>query len=78
MESENGEVPLTPAGHNPWDKAFLPRKWYNFDASFMKPLLTHATPSLEQTLPPCCYPMAKIFTSDQQRAVSDAHSVDSA
>uniref|UniRef100_A0A1I7YMA2 Sodium/hydrogen exchanger n=1 Tax=Steinernema glaseri TaxID=37863 RepID=A0A1I7YMA2_9BILA len=60
--------PTTPvSGQNPWDKAFLPRKWYNFDAYFMKPLLTHASPSLMQTMPSVCLPLARILSSKQQR-----------
>ncbi|CAJ0934966.1 unnamed protein product, partial [Mesorhabditis belari] len=58
----------TSSGQNPWDKAFLPRKWYNFDANFMKPLLTHANPSLMDTMPPFTWPIAKFFTSDRQMA----------
>uniref|UniRef100_A0A915PHN7 Cation/H+ exchanger domain-containing protein n=1 Tax=Setaria digitata TaxID=48799 RepID=A0A915PHN7_9BILA len=54
------------SGQNPWDKAFLPRKWYNFDASFMKPFLTNANPTLLETMPSFMAPFAKIFTTNQQ------------
>uniref|UniRef100_A0A8R1XS13 Sodium/hydrogen exchanger n=1 Tax=Onchocerca volvulus TaxID=6282 RepID=A0A8R1XS13_ONCVO len=54
------------SGQNPWDKAFLPRKWYNFDASFMKPFLTNANPTLLETMPSFMTPFAKIFTTKQQ------------
>ncbi|UMM40517.1 hypothetical protein L5515_017117 [Caenorhabditis briggsae] len=70
-------IPVTMApGLNPWDKAFLPRKWYHFDASFMKPLLTHATPSLEQTLPPFCLPITSLLTSSRQRAYLNTDPLD--
>ncbi|VDN82962.1 unnamed protein product [Brugia pahangi] len=54
------------SGQNPWDKAFLPRKWYNFDASFMKPFLTNANPTLLETMPSFMAPFSKIFTTKQQ------------
>ncbi|KAK0390485.1 hypothetical protein QR680_019372 [Steinernema hermaphroditum] len=60
--------PTTPvSGQNPWDKAFLPRKWYNFDAYFMKPLLTHASPSLMQTMPSICLPLSRFLSSKKQQ-----------
>uniref|UniRef100_A0A0R3RRQ4 Sodium/hydrogen exchanger n=1 Tax=Elaeophora elaphi TaxID=1147741 RepID=A0A0R3RRQ4_9BILA len=57
------------SGQNPWDKAFLPRKWYNFDASFMKPFLTNANPTLLETMPSFMAPFAKIFTTKEQLAM---------
>lgn len=55
---------------NVYEKAWLVRKWYNFDSNFMKPLLTHARPSLMETMPDCCLPVARLLTSAQQ--MSDA------
>ncbi|CAJ0583316.1 unnamed protein product, partial [Mesorhabditis spiculigera] len=66
-EMIEGATSTTP-GQNPWDKAFLPRKWYNFDACFMKPLLTHANPSLLDTMPNCMHRISYFFTSDRQLA----------
>ena len=63
------DEPSTPAptpGQNPWDKAFLPRKWYNFDGNFMKPLLTNANPTLMETTPSWFRPVARILTTRKQ------------
>ncbi|KRX63196.1 Major facilitator superfamily domain-containing protein 5 [Trichinella sp. T9] len=57
---------LSPHSHNRWDKSLLPQKWYDFDNKFLKPLLTHAKPSLVETMPRWCLPIAKLFTTDLQ------------
>ncbi|XP_067121940.1 sodium/hydrogen exchanger 6-like isoform X1 [Centruroides vittatus] len=49
-----------------FEKAWLVRKWSNFDVMFMKPLLTHSRPTLMETLPSCCLPLARILTSTEQ------------
>ncbi|XP_076323667.1 sodium/hydrogen exchanger 9-like isoform X2 [Tachypleus tridentatus] len=50
----------------PHEKAWLVRKWYNFDVNYMKPFLTHSQPTLVETLPSCCLPMARVLTTTQQ------------
>lgn len=56
--------PLPP--RSPYEKAWFFRKWYNFDVRFMKPLLTHSRPTLIDTLPECCLPIAKVLTTTEQ------------
>uniref|UniRef100_A0A673YC80 Sodium/hydrogen exchanger n=1 Tax=Salmo trutta TaxID=8032 RepID=A0A673YC80_SALTR len=41
------------------------RIWYNFDNTYLKPLLTHSGPPLTATLPACCGPLARCLTSTQ-------------
>ena len=51
---------------NVYEKAWLVRKWYNFDTNFMKPFLTHARPCLMETMPNCCLPVTRFLTTTQQ------------
>lgn len=51
---------------SPYEKAWLVRKWYNFDVRFMKPLLTNSRPTLIDTLPDCCLPIARVLTTTEQ------------
>ena len=53
-------------GKQPNEKALLARIWGNFDTRYMKPLLTHARPTLLETLPVCCMPISRILTTTQQ------------
>ncbi|XP_022657787.1 sodium/hydrogen exchanger 7-like isoform X4 [Varroa jacobsoni] len=56
----------------PYEKAWLVRKWYNFDVRFMKPFLTHSRPTLIETLPSCCLPVAHLLTSTEQLTQDDS------
>ncbi|XP_008544710.1 sodium/hydrogen exchanger 6 isoform X2 [Microplitis demolitor] len=55
----------------PNEKAFLARIWGDFDTRYMKPLLTHSRPTLLETLPVCCTPLARILTTAQQLSQED-------
>ena len=59
------------ASRSPYEKAWLVRKWYNFDVLYMKPLLTHARPTLIDTLPRCFLPLSKLLTTTQQLSNED-------
>ncbi|KAJ8950292.1 hypothetical protein NQ318_021148 [Aromia moschata] len=48
------------------EKAFLARIWGSFDTCYMKPLLTHSRPTLLETLPVCCNPLARLLTTTEQ------------
>ncbi|XP_024935718.1 sodium/hydrogen exchanger 7 isoform X5 [Cephus cinctus] len=53
------------------EKALLARIWGDFDTKYMKPLLTHSRPTLLETLPVCCGPLARILTTTQQMTQDD-------
>ncbi|XP_059156900.1 sodium/hydrogen exchanger 6-like isoform X3 [Physella acuta] len=55
------------------EKAWLVARWYNFDMRFMKPLLTNCRPTLMETLPKCCLPFARVFTTDEQISQGEIH-----
>ncbi len=59
IHSQTGTVP---------GKSWLARIWSGFDTKYMKPLLTHSNPTLMETLPECCLPLARVFTSSEQLA----------
>jgi hypothetical protein len=60
-------------GSKPNDKAWLARIWADFDVKYMKPFLTHAHPTLLETLPVCCNPIARILTTTEQMTQVLAH-----
>lgn len=44
----------------------MARIWGSFDTHYMKPLLTHSRPTLLETLPVCCSPIARLLTTTEQ------------
>lgn len=66
-ENADGDGVTTPGGgKRNHEKAFLARIWGNFDTKYMKPLLTHSRPTLLETLPVCCNPIARLLTTTEQ------------
>ncbi|XP_074110400.1 na[+]/H[+] hydrogen exchanger 3 isoform X1 [Cotesia typhae] len=59
----------------PNEKAFLARVWGDFDTRYMKPLLTHSRPTLLETLPVCCTPLARLLTTAQQLSQEELNNV---
>ena len=47
-------------------KSALARLWSSVDDNLMKPLLTHSNPTLMETMPGCCLPLARLLTSTEQ------------
>ena len=58
--NEERSPPNTPG------KSALAKVWSGFDVNFMKPLLTHSNPTLMETMPGCCLPLARLLTSAEQ------------
>ncbi|VDI03499.1 solute carrier family 9 (sodium/hydrogen exchanger), member 6/7 [Mytilus galloprovincialis] len=56
-----------------YDKAWLVSLWHNFDIKFMKPLLTNSTPNLMETLHPCCMPLSRLLTTEEQMSNPCVH-----
>ncbi|KAB7506971.1 Sodium/hydrogen exchanger 7 [Armadillidium nasatum] len=48
------------------EKAWLFRLWSKFDVRYMKPFLTNSRPTLLDTTPICCAPLARILTTTEQ------------
>ena len=52
--------------------SFISRVWKTFDDGYMRPLLTSSKPTLIETLPGCCAPCARLFTSHEQMESSSS------
>lgn len=48
------------------EKSWLAQQWAGVDTRLFKPLLTHANPTLMETLPNRCLPLGRVFTSKEQ------------
>ncbi|XP_058984301.1 sodium/hydrogen exchanger 6 [Musca domestica] len=61
-----GDIDTNPGSSRRNEKAVLARLWGSFDTKYMKPLLTHSRPTLLETLPVCCNPVARLLTTTEQ------------
>ncbi|XP_042889453.1 sodium/hydrogen exchanger 7-like isoform X4 [Penaeus japonicus] len=65
---DGGEGPVegVSSSSSKYEKAWLFRIWSQFDVRFMKPFLTNSRPTLLDTTPLCCAPLARILTTTEQ------------
>ena len=63
--AEGGTESLSSHVNKP-DKSWVAKKWGGFDTKYLKPLLTHSSPTLMDTLPNRFLSLARIFTSREQ------------
>lgn len=56
----------TTGDSNKIEKAWLLRIWSQFDVRYMKPFLTNSRPTLLDTTPLCCAPLARLLTTTEQ------------
>ncbi|KAL7645011.1 UNVERIFIED_CONTAM: hypothetical protein RMT77_003381 [Armadillidium vulgare] len=61
-ENERNDIP----GSQKSEKAWLFGLWSKFDVRYMKPFLTNSRPTLLDTTPICCAPLARILTTTEQ------------
>lgn len=71
-ERDTEQIEQTPPKKK-YDKAWLVSLWHNFDIKFMKPLLTNSTPNLMETLHPCCMPLSRLLTTEEQMSNPCVH-----
>ncbi|XP_071160410.1 sodium/hydrogen exchanger 9-like isoform X11 [Mytilus edulis] len=72
LERDTEQIEQTPPKKK-YDKAWLVSLWHNFDIKFMKPLLTNSTPNLMETLHPCCMPLSRLLTTEEQMSNPCVH-----
>ncbi|XP_071516129.1 sodium/hydrogen exchanger 6 isoform X2 [Panulirus ornatus] len=63
---EGGEGTADAISSSKFEKAWLFRIWSQFDVRFMKPFLTNSRPTLLDTTPLCCAPIARLLTTTEQ------------
>ena len=64
--SGDSHVQSGAASRRPFERSGLLRWWQHFDVNFMKPLLTNSRPTLIDTMPECCLPVARLLTTTEQ------------
>ncbi|KAK8720596.1 hypothetical protein OTU49_013217, partial [Cherax quadricarinatus] len=63
---EGGDCSADSSHSSKIEKAWLFRIWSKFDVKFMKPFLTNSRPTLLDTTPLCCAPLARLLTTTEQ------------
>ncbi|KAH8853292.1 Sodium/hydrogen exchanger 9 [Schistosoma japonicum] len=72
-DSNNQNQPHAETNDSVDDHSFCGSRWMSFDKFYLKPLLTHSTPPLTESLPSCCYKFAKLLTTYEQSSETFAN-----